>query len=450
MNLYNHDCENSIIGSIILDGSTLFEIMPIITPQSFTMFNAGKAYGAALDLDKNGVSVDVITLSDHLEKYYPEVEWMMWLAEISKNHHSSANVRHYAMILREYQDIRDLLKAGQNIVDVCNDEDMELKEKIDLAQQSILDLQASESTDPVMSDELLREFVDHIEDCQKYGGGLTGVPTGFSDFDEACGGLHGSELIILAARPGMGKTNLALNFSSNMINQGRNVLFFSLEMSRMQIMGRLCAARSMLDYGRILKADFNNDEFRFFTDFVSTFKKTGFAIDDRAGLTVNEIRSKARKHKMQHGLDMIVVDYLQLISGSGESETVIVSNISKELKRLAKDLDVPVVALSQLNRNLESRTDKRPMPSDLRQSGSIEQDADIILFIYRDVIYNPACPSPHLAEMIIAKLRHGQCQTITLDTQFNKCRFLPTSEIAQGFVAEEPKKLSSFASRQRG
>lgn len=448
MNLFNHDCEHSIIGALILDGSTLFEISPLITPESFTMFNSSKAYGAALDLDKNGVTIDVITLSDHLEKYYPEVDWMLWLAEISRNHHSSANIKHYAKILREYHDLRCLLKAGEAILEVCNDEDLELKEKIDIAQQSILDLQTSESTDPAMSDELLREFIDHIEDCSKHGGGLTGVATGFNDFDQACGGLHGSELIILAARPGMGKTNLALNFSSNMINQGKSVLFFSLEMSKIQIMGRLCAARSMLEYSKILKADFNEDEFRHFTDFVATFKKSGFAMDDRAALTVNEIRSKARKHKMQHGLDMIVVDYLQLISGTGESETVIVSNISKELKRLAKDLGVPVVALSQLNRNLESRGDKRPIPSDLRQSGSIEQDADIIIFLYREVVYNQGCPAPHLAEMIIAKLRHGQCQTITLDTQFNKCRFLPTSEIALGFVAEEPKK--SFASRQRG
>ncbi len=450
MNLFNHDFENSIIGAIITDGSCLFEAMPYITAKSFTQFNCEKAYGAALDLDKNAVAIDVITLSDHLEKYYPDTDWILWLAEISKNCYVTKNVVHYAKAVREYHDLRSLLNAGREIVETCNDEDMKLGEKIDMAQQAILDLQTNETTDPVLSNELLKEFVDHIEDCQKHGGGLTGIPTGFPQLDEACHGLHGGELIILAARPGMGKTNLALNISSNMINQDKGVLFFSLEMTRNQIMGRLCAARSMLDYNRVLKANFSNDEYQYFTEFVGTMKQTNFAIDDRAGLTVAEIRGKARKHKMRYGLDMIVIDYLQLIEGTGESETVIVSNISKALKRLAKDLDVPVIALSQLNRNLESRADRRPIPSDLRQSGSIEQDADIIIFLYRDAVYNKGCPAPHLAEMIIAKLRHGQCQTITLDTQFHKCRFRPTDEIAMGFVEEEPKNNQSFAARQRG
>ena len=448
MNLFNHEFESSVIGAIMLDPSCLFDVMPIITSKSFHSAFCRDAYASVLELDKNGVGIDIIALSDHLERADPDTDWISWLATIAKNFYSTRSVIPHAKHIKEYEEMRNLLEAGQSIVDVCTDPDLKLSQKIDHAQQSILDLQTSESTDPVMSKELLREFIDHIEECGKNGGGLSGIPTGFDDFDQACGGLHGSELIILAARPGMGKTNLALNFTSNMINQGKSVLFFSLEMSRTQLMGRLCAARSMLDYDRILKANFNEDEYRHFTSFVGTMNKTNFAIDDRAGLSVNEIRSKARKHKMKHGLDMIVVDYLQLISGTGESETVIVSNISKELKRISKDLDVPVVALSQLNRKVEDRADKRPIPSDLRQSGSIEQDADIILFLYRDVVYNKQCPSPHLAEMIIAKLRHGQCQTITLDTQFNKCRFLPTSEIAQGFVADEPKK--SFASRQRG
>ena len=446
MNLFNHDFENSIIGAIIADQTCLFEITHIVTPESFSTVNCRHAFASALELESNSISIDVITLSDHLERFYPDTDWMLWLAQISRNHYKVSNIVDYAKSVREYHDLRSLHRAGQGIIETCNDEDIGLTEKLDIAQQSIFDLQTGDESGPLMSKDLLKEFVDHIEECSKHGGGLTGIPTGYQQFDEACGGLHGGELIILAARPGMGKTNLALNFSSNMINQDKSVLFFSLEMPRKQIMGRMCAARSLLEYNRVLRADFNNDEYGHFTDFVATMANTKFAVDDRAGLTLSEIRGKARKHKMQYGLDMIVIDYLQLIEGTGESETVIISNISKGLKRLAKDLDIPVVALSQLNRNLETRGDKRPVPSDLRQSGSIEQDADIIIFLYRDVVYDKQCAAPHLAEMIIAKLRHGECQTITLDTQFNKCRFLPTSEIASGFVEETRSK--SFADRR--
>ena len=457
MNLHNGDFENSIIGAIIADRSCLFDVMPILEPASFATGCCGMAYGSALRLEKEGVAVDVITLSDDLEKADPNTNWMLWLAEISKNHYQVKNVRDYALAVREYHDLRKLLKAGQSIVETCNDPEMKLGEKIDEAQQSILDLQTQSTTDPVRSRDLLRAFVDHIEECGKSQGGLTGLSTGFPHLDNACKGLHEGELIIVAARPAMGKTNFALNVASHVINNNKSVLLFSLEMTKNEIMGRLCAARSMLDYDRVLSADFDRQskdgEWTAFTSFVASMKDAPIAIDDDSSLSVADLRSKARRHKMQFGLDLIIVDYLQLLDGPGDSLTEKTSNISTALKRLAKDMGVPVIALSQLNRSLESRSDRRPIMSDLRQSGAIEQDANMILFLYRDVVYNKGCNNPHLAELDIAKLRHGKTQTLTLETQFHKCRFVPTEEIANGFVEEEAEsssKSSSFKNRNNG
>lgn len=450
MNLHNQEFEVSIISSIMADPSTLFDVMPILSDQSFTTHQTAKAYGAALDLEKNGVAIDLFTLGDNLEKYYPETNWFAWLAEVSKSHYTTRNVKEHAKALKEYQDLRSLLSAGRDIVETCNDRDMSLSEKVDAAQQSILDLQTTQETGPALPNELLNNFVDHIEACSKSKGGLTGMATGFPKFDDACKGLHEGELIIIAARPAMGKTNLALNIVSNVANNGKKALLFTLEMTKNEVMGRFCASRSLLNYDKVLSADFNEEEYRHFTQFVGTFKESNIAIDDDSSLSVADVRSRARKHKMQHGLDLIVVDYLQLLDGPGDSPTEKTSNISTALKRLAKDMGVPVIALSQLNRSLEQRTDKRPIMSDLRQSGAIEQDANIILFLYRDVVYNKQCPASHLAEMDIAKLRHGKIQTLTLETQFDKCRFVPTEEIAQGFVEDEPKESKSFAAKMRG
>lgn len=444
MKMYNMDSEHAVIGAICLDGSTLHEVISIITPESFYSGENRAIYGAALELDKKGSEVEIITLADELERQHPTDEWFVRLATISKNTPSTKNVKHYAENVQEYYDLRMLFGAGQHITEICVDPDMRLEEKIGKSQQAILDLQTSGTNEPLCAKDMLKKFVDHNEICAQSKGGITGLPTGFPMFDQKCKGLHPGELIVIAARPAMGKTNMALNLASNVINQGKSVLFFSLEMTTNELMGRMCAARGNILYDDVLSADFDkHDKWHEYTNFIATMRDQNFHVDDDAGVSISDIRSKARKHKMRYGLDLVVVDYLQLVDGPGSSPTEIVENVSRGLKRLAKDMGCPVIALSQLSRECEKRSDKRPMMSDLRQSGAIEQDANIIAFIYREVVYNPGHMQSHIAEFIIRKLRHGQTGTIPLMTEFQYCRFRHTEEEINAY--QEPQKQRGMA-----
>ncbi|MBL4891427.1 MAG: replicative DNA helicase [Rhizobiaceae bacterium] len=439
MKMYNTDSEHAVIGAICIDGSCLHEVMGMLTPESFYTPENAQIYTSILELDKNGSQIDLFTIADELEKKFPTDEWLAQLANIQKNTTSARNIKTYAENVKEYEDLRALYDAGQHITEICLDRDMGLDDKIGQSQQAILDLQQSKNTDPLNAKQMLQSFNDHMNVCFESDGGLTGLSTGFPIFDDHCKGMHEGELIIIAARPAMGKTNFALNLTSNVINQDKSVLFFSLEMTSNELMGRMCASRSNLLYDKVLSANFEGEDWTRYNDFTSTMFDRKIYVDDDAGLSISDIRSKSRQIKMKHGLDLIVVDYLQLVDAPGGTPTEVVENVSRGLKRLAKDMNCPVVALSQLSRECEKRQDKRPMLSDLRQSGSIEQDANIVAFLYREVVYNPGHMQSHVAELIIRKLRHGRTGTIPLLTEFEYCRFRHTDEEIYEYK-EEPKK----------
>ena len=398
-----------------------------------------------MELDKNGSEVEIIAIADELEKQHPTDEWLVQLSTIASNTPSARNVKHYAENVREYYDLRKLFEAGQQITEICVDPDMRLEEKIGKSQQTILDLDQCGTNEPQDTKQMLTEFHDHIDSTFNSDGNLTGLSTGFPQIDDACKGMHPGELIIVAARPAQGKTNFALNLASNVINQGKSVLFFSLEMTTIELNGRLCASRSSILYDKVLTADFSQDDGTWgrYSDYMANMKEQRFFVDDDAGSSIADIRSKSRQIKMRHGLDLVVVDYLQLVDAPGASPTEIVENVSRGLKRLAKDLGCPVVALSQLSRECDKRADSRPVLADLRQSGSIEQDANIVAFLYREVTYHPNHNQPNIAEFIIRKLRHGKIGTIPLMTEFHYCRFMHTTEEIQRY--EPPTKEKGMA-----
>jgi len=439
MKMYNIDSEHSVVGAICMDGSCLHEVINILSPESFYDGKNRAIYESVLELDKKGVEVEIIALADELERKHPTDEWLIELAEISKNTPSTRNIKAYANNVREYFDLRKLYGASQSIGEICMDRDITLDDKIGKSQQAILDLQQGGTNEPLAVKDQLKEFNDHITTCFEADGNLTGLSTGYPQIDAACKGMHGGELIVVAARPAMGKTNFALNLASNVINQDKSVLFFSLEMTTNELNGRLCAARSSILYDKVLTASFSDDDGTWgrYNDYHLGMSNQRFFVDDDAGSSIADIRSKARQTKLRHGLDLVIVDYLQLVDAPGGGPTEIVENVSRGLKRLAKDLDCPVVALSQLSRECDKRTDSRPILADLRQSGAIEQDANIVAFLYREVVYNPNHMQSHIAELIIRKLRHGKTGTIPLMTEFHYCRFMHTTEEIQQYEAPE-------------
>jgi len=439
MRMHNVDSEHAVIGAICIDGSCLNEVMSLLTAESFHTPENKAIYACVLELDQRGSEVELIAIADELERVHPTDQWMVRLATISRNTPSTKNVKTYAANVKEYEDLRALYNASQHIAELCLDRDLVLDEKIGQSQQAILDLQQSKNTDPLNAKQMLKSFNDHMTACFDSDGGLTGLSTGFPTLDEYCKGLHEGELIVVAARPAMGKTNFALNLASNVINQGKSVLFFSLEMTTDELMGRMCASRANLLYDKVLSAKFEGEDWTLYNDFTATMSEQRIFVDDDAGLSISDIRSKSRQIKMKQGLDLIIVDYLQLVDAPGGTPTEIVENVSRGLKRLAKDMNCPVVALSQLSRECEKRQDKRPMLSDLRQSGAIEQDANIVAFLYREVVYSPNHMQSHIAEFIIRKLRHGKTGTIPLLTEFEYCRFRHTDEEIYEHK-EEPKK----------
>lgn len=445
MRMHNVDSEHAVIGAICIDGSCLHEVISMLTPESFHAPQNKLIYACVLELDKKGLEVELIAIADELERAHPSDEWLVQLATIQKNTPSTKNIKTYAANVKEYEDLRALYSASQHIAELCLDRDLVLDEKIGQSQQAILDLQQSKKNDPLAPKEMLKSFVDHIELCSQSKGGITGISTGFQVFDDYCKGLHPGELIVIAGRPSMGKTNMALNLASNIINQGKSVLFFSLEMTTDELMGRMCSSRGNILYSNVLSADFDkNGDWPMFSDFVATMRDQRLYVDDDAGASISDIRSKSRQIKMKHGLDLIIVDYLQLIDGPGGTPTEIVENVSRGLKRLAKDMKCPVIALSQLSRECDKRQDKRPMLSDLRQSGAIEQDANIVAFLYREVVYNPNHMQSHIAEFIIRKLRHGKTGTIPLLTEFEYCRFRHTDEEIYEYKEETKKRGMTF------
>ncbi|MEZ8141498.1 replicative DNA helicase [Enterovibrio norvegicus FF-33] len=429
------EAEQSVIGGLMLDNERWDGVAEKVVASDFYSRPHRLIFDGTKQLLDAGQPLDLITLSEHLEKHnqLEDVGGFAYLAELAKNTPSAANIVAYADIVRERAMVRNLISVANEIADAGYEpEGRSSADLLDMAESKVFAIaedRTSANEGPQNIDSVLSRTLERIEVLFKSPqDGVTGVSTGFSDLNKKTAGLQGSDLIIVAARPSMGKTTFAMNLCENAaMDQDKPVLIFSLEMPAEQLMMRMLASLSRVDQTKIRTGQLDDEDWaRISSTMGILMQKKNMYIDDSSGLTPTDVRSRARRVAREHGgLSMIMVDYLQLmrVPGMQDNRTLEISEISRSLKALAKELNVPVVALSQLNRSLEQRADKRPINSDLRESGAIEQDADLIMFIYRDEVYNPESPLKGVAEIILGKQRNGPIGSVRLTFQGQYSRF---------------------------
>jgi len=410
------EAEQSVLGGLMLDNQAWDKIGDKITEQDFYRADHRHIFSVIADLADTGKPFDVVTLSERLDSLgeLENVGSLAYLATLANETPSSANIDAYADIVRERSILRQLIRVGTDIAnDGYQSEGRDSRELLDRAEQNVFHIadQSSRGRQGFTAlPSLLTKVVDRIDLLYNQGSSITGVPTGFDDFDERTSGLQPGELVIVAGRPSMGKTSFAMNMAENVaIKTKKTVAIFSMEMPGDALALRMVASFGRIEMQKIRTGKLSEEDWPRVTSAVSILAEAPIYIDDASALSPTEIRARARRIKREHGLGMIVIDYLQLmqVHGSSENRATEISEISRSLKALAKELEVPVVALSQLNRSLEQRPNKRPIMSDLRESGAIEQDADVIVFIYRDEVYNEDSPDKGVAEIITGKQRNG-------------------------------------------
>ncbi len=416
------EAEESLLSAILVDNTALLEVVETLTPSDFYRTAHQKIFAAMSDLFERGEPVDVVTLNNSLkEKGQLEVVGgPAYLARLLDAVPLAVNAQHYARIVHDKAVLRRLIEKSNAIAKRCFQEQGGAEDIIDFAEASIFEVtekKARQAFYPLSK--LIDSNIDFLEEKQKNKSLVTGVPTGFSHIDNLTSGLQNSDLIILAARPSMGKTALALNIARNAaVDAGVPVAIFSLEMSKEQLSLRLLCAEARIDSSRLRSGFFSMEDWERLTDAAGVLSAAPIFIDDSPSLSAMEVRAKARRLKMDKNIGLIIIDYLQLMQarGSAERRDLEISEISRSLKALAKEINLPVVALSQLNRMLEQRNDRRPRLSDLRESGALEQDADVVAFIYRDEVYNKEENNPHkgTAEIILAKQRNGPIGEVRL------------------------------------
>ncbi|EJL6898090.1 replicative DNA helicase [Vibrio cholerae] len=429
------EAEQSVIGGLLLDNERWDTVSEHVMTQDFYSRPHRLIFDGVKSILEAGKPLDLITLSEYLEQreQLEDVGGFAYLADLAKNTPSAANINAYAEIVAERALVRNLIGVANEIADAGYDpQGRNAEDLLDLAESkvfAIAEARTSENEGPKNVDSILERTLERIELLYKTPqDGVTGVNTGFTDLNKKTAGLQGSDLIIVAARPSMGKTTFAMNLCENAaMEQDKPVLIFSLEMPAEQIMMRMLASLSRVDQTKIRTGQLDDEDWaRISSTMGILMAKKNMYIDDSSGLTPTEVRSRARRIAREHGgLSLIMVDYLQLmrVPALTDNRTLEIAEISRSLKALAKELNVPVVALSQLNRSLEQRADKRPVNSDLRESGSIEQDADLIMFIYRDEVYHPDSPLKGTAEIIIGKQRNGPIGSVRLTFQGHYSRF---------------------------
>ncbi|HGS5205848.1 TPA: replicative DNA helicase [Vibrio cholerae] len=429
------EAEQSVIGGLLLDNERWDTVSEHVMTQDFYSRPHRLIFDGVKSILEAGKPLDLITLSEYLEQreQLEDVGGFAYLADLAKNTPSAANIKAYAEIVAERALVRNLIGVANEIADAGYDpQGRNAEDLLDLAESkvfAIAEARTSENEGPKNVDSILERTLERIELLYKTPqDGVTGVNTGFTDLNKKTAGLQGSDLIIVAARPSMGKTTFAMNLCENAaMEQDKPVLIFSLEMPAEQIMMRMLASLSRVDQTKIRTGQLDDEDWaRISSTMGILMEKKNMYIDDSSGLTPTEVRSRARRIAREHGgLSLIMVDYLQLmrVPALTDNRTLEIAEISRSLKALAKELNVPVVALSQLNRSLEQRADKRPVNSDLRESGSIEQDADLIMFIYRDEVYHPDSPLKGTAEIIIGKQRNGPIGSVRLTFQGHYSRF---------------------------
>lgn len=416
------EAEQSLIGSMIMDRDAIMAASELLVKEDFYHQQYGILFEAMVDLFNNREPVDLITLQNKLKEMNvpPEISALEYVRDLVDAVPTSANAKYYAQIVRDKSMLRRMIRTMEDIANDCYQGSKTTEVLLEQTEKKIFDLlQNRGGGDFVPIKQVVINALDRIEKASKTQGNVTGIATGFLDLDYKTSGLQPSDLILVAARPSMGKTALVLNIAQYVaFHSDLCTAIFSLEMSKEQLVNRLFSLESRVDAQKLRSGDLSDADWEKLIEGAGTIGQSKLIIDDTPGISVSELRSKCRKYKLEHDLKLIIIDYLQLMSGSGgrasDSRQQEISEISRSLKGLARELNVPVIALSQLSRAVEQRPDHRPMLSDLRESGAIEQDADVVMFIYRDDYYNKDTEDKGIAEIIIAKQRNGPIGTINL------------------------------------
>ncbi|MCP8617228.1 replicative DNA helicase [Salirhabdus salicampi] len=415
---HNIEAEQAVLGAVFLEPQAMITASEILQPDDFYRASHQRIFSAMMNLSNKGEPIDLVTVTTSLSnaQLLDEVGGVSYLSDLANSVPTAANVEYYARIVEEKATLRRLISAATDIVKTSFEED-EVDNVLDDAEKSILEVSQKKNTSKFKNiKDVLIEVYDNIEQLHHHDEEVTGVPTGFRDLDQITSGFQRNDLVIIAARPSVGKTAFALNVAQNVATHAQeNVAIFSLEMGADQLVSRMLCAEGNIDATRLRTGKLEAEDWGKLTMAMGNLSNTGIFIDDTPGIKVSEIRSKCRRLKQEHGLGMILIDYLQLIQGNGsENRQQEVSEISRSLKGLARELNVPLIALSQLSRGVEQRQDKRPIMSDIRESGSIEQDADIVGFLYRDDYYNQESEKENIIEIIIAKHRNGPVGSVEL------------------------------------
>lgn len=416
------EAEQSVIGSMIMDRDAIVAVTEILVTEDFYHKQYGVLFESMVELFNLNEPVDFVTLQNKLREkdVPPEISSLEYINDLLAAVPTSANVRYYANIVKEKSLLRSLIKTTENIQNQCYLENEDLETIFADTEKSIFQLIQSRSvSDFVPIKQIVMNALDRIEKASKTQGNVTGIATGFLDLDYRMSGMQPSDLILIAARPSMGKTAFVLNIAQYVaFHSGLTTAIFSLEMSKEQLVNRLFSLESRVDAQVLRNGSLTDTDWEKLIESVGVIGNSNLIIDDTPGISISELQSKCRKYKLEHDLKLIIIDYLQLMSGSGrrnsDSRQQEISDISRSLKAIARELNVPVVALSQLSRAVEQRPDHRPMLSDLRESGAIEQDADVVMFIYRDDYYNKDSENKNVAEIIVAKQRNGPIGTVNL------------------------------------
>ena len=417
----NMEAEQAVVGSMIMDKEAISVASEMLTGDDFYSKQYGVVFDTMVELNDQGKAVDPVTLQDRLraKDVPPEMVSLDFIRDIMRSVTTSANVKYYAGIVAEKSTLRKLIRLNQEIENTCYAGKEDLEVILESTEKKVFELVQKRNTgEYVPIRQVVMNAMDRIEKASRNQGNVTGIATGFLDLDYKTAGMQPADLVLVAARPSMGKTAFVLNIAQHVaFKLNQTVAIFSLEMSKEQLVNRLFSLESRVDSQHLRTGNLTDMEWEKLIESAGVIGQSNLIIDDTPGISIAELRSKCRKYKMDHDLKMIIIDYLQLMSGGGrgsESRQQEISDISRSLKALARELSVPVIALSQLSRAVEQRPDHRPMLSDLRESGAIEQDADVVMFIYRDDYYNKDNDKKGIAEIIIAKQRNGPIGTVEL------------------------------------
>ena len=415
----NIEAEQSVLGAMIIDKTSIAQAAEVLKTDDFYRDAHKVIYAAIMELFQKDIPIDMVTLIEHLraKEKLESVGGITYITEVANAVISTANLQSYIKIVEQKAMLRKLIKASNQIIEQSYNKQGDVEDVLDFAEKRIFDIAEKRSTNDfeAISTVLERGFLE-IERIFNNKGVATGVPSGFSDLDSKTSGFQKGDMVLIAARPSMGKTTFVLNIAQHAaLRENKSIVIFSLEMSKEQLAYKFLCAEANVDMLRLRTGNLDDQDWENIARASGPLAAAKIYIDDTAGVSVMEMRSKCRRIKLEHGIDMIIIDYLQLMSGSGgESRQQEVSEISRSIKALAKEMECPVIALSQLSRAPEQRADHRPMLSDLRESGSIEQDADLVMFLYRDEYYNKETEEKNVAECIIAKQRNGPVGTVKL------------------------------------